>query len=316
MATKKPEHSSGLIKALKFVELSGSEHCFIGSNQITAYTDSIALGHPIEEDLNAIAHIKFLKNALLKSPNQTKITQLELAKLQVDTGEFTVYVNAEAAYVHACPDAFAGSLGGVLGEGFRVLAPLLTIGEKSETPIFSSILMRSGSIFASNRRVLAEFWHGFSTPELNIPKDLIKLIVKSKLEIVGFGFSENSVTFYFKNGSWAMGRLVKGNWIEPNQFFDSESKHVDIPSELVKGISAVRPFISEGNIYFNETSVCSHKSYDGAKFNLSFPHSNARFNFKDIEWIISNFTQFDCSGLDKWSFFGNNIRAVIASMGD
>lgn len=313
MATKRAEHSSGLIRALKFMELSGSEHCFIGSNQITAYSESIAVGHPIEEDLNAIAHIKYLKNALLKSPTQTKITQLELSKLQVDTGEFTVYVNAGAEYAHTSPDAFVMQLPASLGQAMVALLPL--VGTSGDNPALGSILLRSGSMFATNRRVLAEYWHGIDLPVLNIPKELVKVVAKSKKNLSGFGFSENSITFYFTDGSWAMGRLVKGSWFEPTEFFNPNAKLVDIPKDFAQGISAIKPFVDAGKIYFPGNAVCSHKEYNGAKFNLANPTPEAIFALKDFEWILANFSWFDCNtDSGRWYFFGENIRCVLASI--
>ena len=308
MATKKAEHSSGLIKALKFMELCGSEHCFIGSNQVTAYTNSVAVGHPIEEDLNAIAHIKFLKNALLKSPLQTKITQLELSKLQVDTGEFTVYVNAGAEYAHTSPDEFVGQLPASLGASLASCLPLL-VGNDS----FGSAYLRNGSLFATNRRVLVEFWHGLHLPELLIPKELIKVFSKTKKQLAGFGFSENSVTLYFSDGSWAMARSKKPDWFEPYDFFNKTPNPVELSIEFAKAVSIIKPFCNEGKLYFIGNAICSHSSYDGAKFNIASSTPKAVFMLKDIEFLLSKFKQFDCvSDATKWEFFGDNVRAVVA----
>lgn len=307
---KKPEHSSRLIEGLSFVELSNAIYCEIGNNTITVATDDLCMGFPIEEDLHAKAHIAHLKNALLKSPDKTAITQLELTKLHVNSEKFEVYVNCECEIKHATPDNVLGIVSNDFTSFIKILLPLLSL---TGSPSQKSILSWNNSFFATNRKILVQIWHGENLPFFQMSKEFCKVVVKSKKQISAFGKSDNSITFYFSDGSWVMGRLVEGDWINPEEFlFNCE--YFDISNELELAFETVKDFCPSGVLHCRSGALASQPaSQDGVIYPVANLPEGPSFTIKDFSFMLKNANKINMTKLDIWAFCKDNLRGIIST---
>jgi hypothetical protein len=314
MGRKKAEskHSNNLMNALKFVGMCGAEYCSIGSNIVTAFTDNICMGFPIEEDLNAQAHIKKLYQSLLKSGEIVAITQLELNKLHVNSGDLQVYIASSEKIIHIESDKKQIELDSRFTKSIENLLPIVSaFGDQIST---KTILCHEQSMFATNRYILIEYWHGTSLPFLNMSKKFCDLILKTKKEVTFIGFSENSLTVYFKDESWIMGRVSKEQWINPYAILNKECNYKDISSEFLKALQAVPTFSDTGLAYCINGCLQSHpNAKDGASYPVPDLPEGSIFGVKELNFIYKNAMQIDMSNPNFLYFIGKNLRGAISS---
>lgn len=310
---EKPEHSNNLMNALKFVGLCGADFCSIGSNVVTAFTDSICMGFPIEEDLNAQAHIKKLYQSLLKSGEKTTITQLELTKLHVNSGELQVYIACSEKITQPEQDKAKIDLDTRFTNAIETLLPIVSaFGESIST---KTILCNDQSMFATNRFILVEYWVGIDLPFLNMSKKFCDLIIKSKKEVVSLGYSKNSVTVYFKDNSWIMGRVSSENWINPYEILNKESNPKPVSEEFRKALLSVPTFSDSHLVYCVSGCLQSHPdAKEGASYPVPDLPNGATFGVKELNYICKNAVSIDMSNSKIMYFFGaKNIRGAVVN---
>lgn len=311
MRKSKSEHSATLIDALKFVGLSGAEYCSIGQGFVTAYTDAICMGHPITEDLNAQAHIKSLQQSLIKSEKETTITQLDLSKLQVNSGELQVYINCSDKVEQIKPDFNGIKINKLFTEALHILLPIVARTDSNVSA--RTILVYGESLFATNRFMLVECWHGSNLPYTNMSRKFCDLIVKSKKEVAEFCSSTNSVTVYFNDGCWIMGRIDKENWINPFEHLHNPDGSVNIDDELRESLRLVPGFNGTDLAY----QVAGRLQSDPAKgVGASYPCASmpdgAIYGTKDLKFLLKYGKQISFNEQTLY-FFGDKMRGVISS---
>lgn len=312
MARKsKSEHSSNLASALKFVGMTGAEYCHIGSNLVTAFTDQIAIGFPIEEDLNAQAHIKNLYKSLCKSNEQTAITQLDLHKLHVNSGNLQVYIPCIEKINHIEPDKKVYEINESFVNNIEKVLPLVSaFGEHIS---MKTILIFNGCFFATNRFCIVQLFHGLNLPFLNISKKFCDLILKSKKKVSNLGYSENSITVYFEDESWIMGKISKEEWINPFSILDKVVNFNDFSLEMFKAIENVSSFSTSGKLYSKANCLQSHpEALEGASYPILGLPDGGIYGVKDLAFLAKNAQTFGVDGLRLY-FLGNNLRGCISS---
>lgn len=308
----KSSHSSGLINALKFVSLSGAEYCSIGDNLITAFTDTICLGYPIEEDLNVQANIKNFLKSLEQSTDQTAITQLNLHKLHVNSGELQVYINCTDKVQHVKPNDPEIELDIAFCKAIELLNPI--VSSRGDNVALRTILNSGGSMFATNRFLLVEYWHGTELGNFNIPKKFCDILLKSKKTPKGFGKSESSFTVWFDDGSWIMGRIYPDKWLDATAILDVQIASKPISAEFLKAMEGVLPFCDTGLAFCQDG--CLQSSLDasaGASYPVPELPGPVQFGSKDLKFISKYATDIDMQNKDLLYFYGRNLRGALSS---
>jgi hypothetical protein len=315
MARQKAQstHSNNLMSALKFVGISGADFCSISQNIVTAFTEHVCIGHPIEEDLNAQAHIKKLYQSLLKSGEKTTITQLELSKLHVNSGVLQVYIACSEKINQILPDAPFIEIDRRFTDSIETLLPLVSV--YGDTISTKTILCNDKSMFATNRYILTEYWHGIYLPFLNMSKKFCDIVLKSKKEVNHLGYSENSITVYFKDKSWIMGRVSKDNWINPYAILDKRRcSYEPISDDFKMALKAVPGFSDSGLAYCASGCLQSHPSAkDGASYPVPGLPEGGVFGVKELNYLNKNADMLDMSDKEFIMFTGKNIRGAIVS---
>jgi len=308
----KSEHSSKLINGLKFVSLSKAEYCSIANNLITAFTDDICMGFFIEENLNVHAHIKKLQQSLLKAIGQTTITQLELTKLHVNSGELQVYINCNAQIEHAKPDEKKIELNENFVKAIHTLLPLVSLHGNHISE--KTMLANKQSLFATNRFIIVEYYHGIELPYLNISKKFCDLIIKAKKDAKYLGFSENSVTVYFVDDSWIMGRISKEEWFNPYSVIESKGNFQPISDEFKAALRSVPGFSDTGLAYCAKGCLQSHPDgKDGAFYPVPGLPEGAKYGVKDLAFLYKNGNEICFDNPKVLYFYGENLRGAISS---
>jgi len=321
-ATEKSSLTTGLVKALEFISVAQKKegsiyqtHCYMGGNRVVAFDGILAAGQHIEEDLLACPQTSLLISALSKCSDNLAITQLANDRLSIKSEKFKAIipcVSREALH-YVVPDAPCAVIDNRLRSGFEKLAPL--VSDSAEHVLTSSFLLQANSMLATNRHVMVEFWHGIDLPpNIILPKACAVAICKTNKNLVQFGFSPNSVTFYFDDNSWIKSQLYSEAWPGTSKIFKYHPDYAPIPERFFETLDIVKPFSESGNIYFLENALSSHANAgEGASYEFEGLPNDLVFNQKYLELIKSYATHIDFIGENGISYFyGENIRGAIS----
>lgn len=313
MARKsKSQHSSGLLNALSFVGMNGANYCQIGRKFVTSITDNICLGHPIDEELECQANIKAFSQSLTRATDQVTITQLDIDKLHVGSNGMEVYVNCEKEIKHVKPDSQHCAIDSRLIKCFDILRSIVsTTGDCSSV---KTVLFYGQSCFATNRHILVESWHGIELPYCNVSKKFADIVLKSKKEVEYFGYSDSSVTIYFKDGSWIMGRQEKEAWINPFDILNVESQPNPIDEAFKTSLKAVLGFAGATTVTCSNGRLQSHAvAEQGAVAGTGGLPEGFTYGIKEMKFLLDRGISLDQSNPSILRFFGDKIRGCISA---
>jgi hypothetical protein len=328
---RKPKDNSGaasLIEALKFIALAQQKegtppqtHCAISGGRIVAFDGTIAAGHLIEDDLHACPHTMRLLDALAKCGANLSITQLDSGRLSIKSERFKAFVPCiEFEQLSAAtlePDAPCAAIDDRIKAGFELVSPL--ISESAPKAMLASALLQANSIVGTNGHVLIEYWHGIDLPpNLLIPKAAINAIVKTPKKLARFGFSPNSATFYFEDGSFIRTQLYAEQYADYQVILDYETNPWPLPAGFYDGLRKVQSLADDKIVRFTETGfvVRDANKLDSGSFDIEGLKPGLQFNIEYLLLLEPIFKQvhFDVSN-NKTLFFGDDIKARGAIMG-
>lgn len=324
-ATEK-EPQLSLAAALEFIkhaqadktnDLVAKTHCRLAGNYAVAFDGVLAMGHPIEEDLATCPHTFRLIDALSRCKKAVSITQLDGETLIIKSGSFRVVIPClnPAAMPYAVPDPRAGDITDDLKAGFAALSGI--VSGTGQTVIESSLLLNNGSMIATDRHIMLEYWHGINLPNgLAIPKQAIQAVTKIKHALVGIGVSDRTVTFHYDNGAWLRTQLYNDPWPDVHSVLNRGDAHAatKLPPAFYDAVEAVAPFSASGEVYFTDKGLASHNSdAAGATYDLDGLPSGLCFNAKYLLTMKDVATRVDLVGVNGISFFyGNRMRGAIS----
>lgn len=323
---KVDENAVALLEALTFVQVAGSkkqaaynEHVQFLNGWAIMSDGQISAGHPIKEELNASPHFAKLKFALNKVGKSLAITQLETNRLSIK-GELSRFVvPCMLDYPDVDWDDQVYPADDSLKTAFAKCG-LLT-DENATDYISASLYVQPYICSATDRKALIQVKHTVNFPPVALPKIFTQAVAKSKMSIVGFGYTENhSITIFFENGAWIKTLVYVDPWPIENfsQVLDTPSNYVeDMPKELEPAIEIVAKFKEdeENNniVLLGNNTVQSHISDEvGAQSLVIFNGQGKQVNadhFKSIGMLI---TQLDVQSYPaKIMFFGDNMRGAM-----
>lgn len=316
--------AAGLIDALKFVSVAQKktghvyqQHVVIKDGTITAFDGGLTVGQPIEEDFEACPQSEFLASALAKCGESISISHGNNGRLTVQSGKFRANVPCAAfeSMPLVLPDPNIAVTDNRLREAFAAVMGLATEG--AATVIEASILLQAGSVVATNRTVILEYWHGIDLPPgLVIPKAAAQAIVKTDRNLSGFGFSHSSATFWFDDGSFIKTQLFSEQWPNVAAILNKNVNPWPLPDGFFDAVKAVASFTKTGNLYFTDTAMLSHPDKtDGANYEIEGLAAGQAYNGKllllcEPHMLNADFTSYN----GQCFFFGTNVRGAIAGI--
>lgn len=323
-AADKTSASSELVKALKFVALAQKEvgqayqtHVILAHNQAVAFDGTIAAGHRIEEDIFACPHTLRLIDALAKCGETLSVTQLDNDKLSIKSDKFKAFVPCVGKDMLAtvAPDPPCAVIDDRIRKGFEVVGSLAS--DAAQHVVSSSILLQGGSMLATDRQVMLEYWHGIDLPPgIVIPKAGAAAVVKAGKALAQFGFSSNSVTFYFEDGSWIRSQLYSEPWPDVSRVLNVKSNPWPLPEAFYKAVEAVTSFSENGNLYFCGNVLRSHATDGiGASYEVVGLPNGPVYKAKHLKIIQQHVKTIDFVGVNGIAyFFGDSVRGAITGV--
>lgn len=325
----KPSENN-FLNALKFVGsiLRGigppvETHILLSNKWAVAFNGIISAGHVIEEDLYACPQAKLMIEALSKCTDQLSITQLDINKLSIKSGKFKAIVPCidPTLLTISAPDAPIAAI----DDRFKVAIEAVGVlsSDTAHSVYGTSILINGKSVVSTlNGTVIFEYWHGIDLPpaeySLAIPKALVEPLTKSNKKLKSFGFSDNSITFYFEDNSFLKSQQYSDKWPEVSHILNQLSNPFPVPAGLWEGLAAIAPFSETGMCWFQTGSLHSHAETGvGASFEAAGLPKAGPFVIKQLRLLQGHAEAIDFlapgpNGSHSVVFFGKSIRGLIA----
>lgn len=320
----KKNKDSTLVQALNFVALAQRDkgapyqtHVNLSKNFATAYDGVLAAGHRIDEELSACPHTATLLAALARCDGALSVTQLDSGRLAVRSGKFRAFVPCSEPSVVSltAPDPVCGVIDDRIRDGLSLLSPL--IAENSQRVATAAALIGSGSIKATNGRCIMEYWHGIDMPPgLLVPKLFINALEKIKKKLVGFGFSQGSLTVYFDDQSWLKTQLYNDIYPDFDRILNREHKPVDLPEGFHEALDNVFDFIEDNRLRLRDGVMRSSDADNcGASYELPGLVANVILNAKDVKLVGKVIKRIDFNGTNGVTYFyGDNVRGALTQI--
>lgn len=292
-------------------------HLRIENGWATAFNCVLAIGTKCESDITACPQSKLLTQALSKCGQNIAITQLD-NRLSIRSDKFRAFVPCinPTLLPTPIPDTPQVDVDDKLKKSFDIVG--LANVENSEEIVSTSILINGKSLIASIAgKMIIECWHGLNLPSgLSLPKALVKALPNK--ELLKFGCSQFSCTFYFTDGSWLRSQLYAEQWPDVARVFDCQHDLQPFHVDFWEALAAVSPF-GEGLVYMRDGRLSSHAQADaGASFELSGYKGSWCYPAKQLALLKAFATHCDFSATGAHGpvlyAVGGNVRAVMAGV--
>ena len=318
---------SSLLGALKFISLVQKDegqvfetHCVLANQAAMAFNGVLAAGQMIEEDVSVCPHTLKLIAALARCGESLSITQLDNFRLSIKSENFKAAIACAnpMGMTYAQPDAPSIVINDNIKKGFDIVSVL--VSDSSEHVVTASILLKANSMYSTNRHVMFEYWHGIDMPgEFAIPKAALQAVIKSGKTLDKMGHSNNTVTFWFTDGSWLRTQKYNDKWPNVDSILNQNASPQPVPITLFKGINAIQPFAeASSKIYINEGQLATETVENaGATYDIEGLPKGIAVNYKYMQLIenLATSIDFDVGQQDRQLYFyGDNIRGVILGM--
>lgn len=332
--SSKLQSSNQLLDAINFLSCvtkdSGTPqetHIYLGGKYCTAYNEVLSAGMLINDEIIAAPNNKIFKAALSKC-GQRYTLSIDGTKIIVKSNAFKAVVPCidPSLLFSPLPDNPTHSIDDRLKPALEAAA-IIKYEPNAQDVHLLALCLNGQSIISTDGKIIIEYWHGIELPtNLAIPKSIIPAILSNTKKLTQFGFSNNSVTFFFEDNSWVKSQLYAKPWPIDNclSILNKPTNPSAIPPDFYKGLDAVAPF-SDGTVYFERELLCSHKDINiGATYDVPGLPKGPIFNAKYLLSIRHLVNKIDftvsANGVGKDGgyllfFYGENVRGVIAGHG-
>jgi hypothetical protein len=253
-----------LLAALQFISVAqranGSElerYCRMSMNAAVSFNGLLAAGQRIEETLQCCPQTDKLIAALLQCDEGYSLTQ-HTDRLVVTSGTFTAAVPIcdPSLLTPAWPDAKQFNVNDDVRAAMIAVHGI--VDDKAERVWESAVLLQGKTCQATNGNVMLESWHGWDLPpNVLLPKAIIKSMVKVKKELVGIGYGDATVTFWFADNTWIRTQRYIADWPKSNAF-DARTNPVALEPTLFAAARQLGTFSEDGQLYCLHGQASSH----------------------------------------------------------
>lgn len=307
-----------LLQALKFISVAQKEkdviapyqnHCILTNGFVSASNSILSAGCKVQEDLECRPQTRVLINALSNCGDTLSITQLENARLSIKSGKFSTIVPCHAQELPKVkPDPQIALISDVLKTALSQVSHLAK--DEAKTVLESAILLQAGTVIATTGFVILESWHGVDLPTCVLPKVFVNAVCDCDTKLRGFGYSSNSVTFWFEDDSWIKSQIYAERYPDVSKVLNANCEFKPLTEGFYDAIRMVEDFAEGGKekgivVLSGKGVKCKEAFYeieglpDGFAFKIK--------QLKQVEKVVKQVCFVD----NKLYVFGDNIRGVI-----
>ncbi len=323
--TQKNTISSKMLDTLKFIQgavarkdhVPALVHFRIADGRIRGFNGTLALGSPIDLDLDVTPKATQFVKAIQTCADTIQLHMTPTGRLAVKSGRFKAFIDCTPeSFPTVEPEGTLVELATPILPVLKVLAPF--IADDASRPWARGILFRGQTATATNNIVLIEHWLDQRFPvEVNIPRAAIMEILRIGVEPSRLQMAEGSITFHYDSGRWLRSQVYATSWPDVAGLLDRPSTPVPVPPELWSAAEELAPFTDElGRLHFCAGSVTtSLTDADGASITLSNGPEAGCFNCDQLIALSGLVKTIDFTLYPKpCMFFGNQLRGAIVGM--
>lgn len=323
-----------LYDALKFVQGSiarkelqeGLTHFRIQNGYVRGFNGTLALCSPIGIPIDCTPKAEPMIKAISACEEAVQMTMLANGKLSIKSGGFKVSVETlTGPTVHVEPEGDMHEVdGATFLDGLRTVTPF--ISDDASRPWSCGVLVKQGSMYATNNASLIQYWFGAVFPvDCVIPRLAVKELLRIKKAPTHIQAATNSMTFHYDDGCWLRTQLLELKWPNIDSIIDKvqeEAKLYPIDPELFNCLEKIKPFCDrDGKVYMENATVRTHfVEADGASAmfkefkSVGVYHIDLLLQLKNLatDWDAERYTVMDHRNMPTpILFYGENLRGVI-----
>jgi hypothetical protein len=246
---------------------------------------------------------------------------LDSGRLSVKSGKFRALVPCVEKETLGAPepDYPCATLTESLKDALRAVAPFADDKANEYRPFTAAVYLGPQIVQATNGAIACQAYHGIDLPpDIHLPKPSALLIANHDKILTRFGFSLNSVTFYFEDESYIKTQLFAfDKYPDMNRILDVANNQLPLPPGFWEALDMVEPFSTEGRVYFRNGAMHSDEEgvQNGASFEVEGLPNGIAFNIEYLKKLKPLVKTIDFKSEESKRsaniFFGENVRGAI-----
>lgn len=315
-----------MLADLKFVQgavakkdfLPALTHFVIENGTVRGYNGTIALCSPIPFDISCKPKAEPLVRAIGNCTETVQLSLTPAGRLSVKSGGFKTFIDCvDGETPHALPSGQQVEVNGpALLAGLKAVQEF--IGEDASRAWCNGVLLKGGSMFATNNVTLVEFWAGSTLPiVVNLPRAAVRELIRIGEPPTHAQYDEHCVTFHYEGRRWLRTQLLPADWPDLSRVLDKPCNPQPMDSRIFEGLANIKHFADKLNrVIFRDGCMCTHDTDgEGASFAVEGLAVDGVYNIEMMELLQGvalqvDFTTYPAPCL----FFGENLRGAIIGM--
>lgn len=317
-----------MLKSLKFVQgsvakkdfLPALTHFVIELGRVRGFNGVLALCSPIPFDIACRPKADTLIKAIANCDETVQLSLTPAGRLSVKAGKFKTFIDCvQEDTPHPLPEGeFIKFDGAGLLTGLKMVEPF--IGNDASRRWAMGVLIKEGSLFATNNVMLVQYWVGeLFNRVVNIPAVAVKEIIRINEAPIYAQLAEGSITFHYEGNRWLRTQLYDTDaWPNVAAILDHPSLQQPIQEDLFAALEVIKPFVDKmGTVIFQDTRVTTHlDETEGASFEVpELSAYNGKYHIHHLELLKGAAQTIDWSTYPKPVMFqGGRLRGALIGM--
>jgi DNA polymerase III sliding clamp (beta) subunit (PCNA family) len=317
---------SDMLKGLKFVSgavakkdfVPSLKHFLIENNRVRGFNGTLALCSPIPFDIACKPEAVSLIKAIGNCEDTIQLSLTKAGSLHIKSGVFEVNIKCiEEETPHVEPEGAVVEFDGkLLLDGLKAVERF--IGNDASRLWGTGVLVKDGSLFATNNVILVQYWLGVAFPHVvNIPHAAVKEMLRIGEPPIFAQVAENSITFHYLEDRWIRTQLLVTEWPDLGKVLNKPSEQAPLDTRLFNALVAVGPFVEKiGCVIFKDNYISTHDEQgEGASYHIPDMLYEGRYHI-DMLWLLEDVAQtIDWSQYPAPCIFqGGMLRGAIIGM--
>lgn len=317
---------SDILKGLKFCAASiakkdyviALKHFAIENNKVKGYNGTLALCSPIPFDIKCKPEATTLIKAIANCTDTIQLSLTKAGSLNIKSGAFKANIKCIPDETpHVEPEGDVVNFDGqVLLDGLKAVERF--IGNDASRIWANGVLIKDGSLFATNNVMLVQYWIGASFPSVvNIPQAAVKEMLRIGEPPIFAQLAPNSITFHYLEDRWIRTQLYVTEWPDLDKILSQPSNPQPIDERLFRGLEAIKFAVEKnGCVIFKGGYISTHDDdAEGATYEVPDLLSDGRYHIAMLELLEGAAERIDWSTYPGPAHFcGGMLRGAIIGM--
>jgi DNA polymerase III sliding clamp (beta) subunit (PCNA family) len=296
-------------------------HFVIEHGRVRAFNGVIALSSPIPFDISCRPKAVPLIKTIATCTDTIQLSLTPGGKLSVKSGKFRSLIDSapDENTPHPFPEGAIVQINGdALLKGIKAVAPF--IGDDASRRWANGILVKDGSLFATNNVMLVQYWLGEDFGSVvTIPQAAIKEMLRINEPPLYAQLAEGSVTFHYENERWLRTQLYDSKaWPDFAPILDRPSVQSPIEEGFFEALEAIKPFTDKaGTVEFIMQALTTHlDGFEGATFDVPTLTAEGKYCINMLEILKGSATTIDWNLYPSPCLFtdGGRMRGALVGM--